>query len=264
MPIGCSNGALPDGISVKGQGGYIVVPPSRRKGRPYIVHRDIDPIEAPQWLVDLILQGRSPTANTPSSSEPVDLDELADLMPYVPNNDLSWEHWTAIGLAVYAASDGQGFDLFDAFSQRSSKYDPGITRERWDEITGSPPNRTGINKLRKIARANGWVPKLYVTEPTYPADDIFTTAGMARSKTRQVIRDFLDYHVACPGSLRNVFVDYGFFSKKIMATRSRRPRGAYSHRHRQNPDRHRRARPMDPRSHDQRAGYLRGTAAQAG
>ena len=60
LPIGCSNGTLPDGISVKGQGGYIVAPPSRRKGRSYIVHNDIDPIEAPQWLIDLILQGRSP------------------------------------------------------------------------------------------------------------------------------------------------------------------------------------------------------------
>ena len=64
LPIGCSNGALPDGISVKGQGGYIVAPPSRRKGRSYTVLNDIDPIDAPQWLIDLILQGRSP-ANTP-------------------------------------------------------------------------------------------------------------------------------------------------------------------------------------------------------
>ena len=119
-------------------------------------------------------------------------------MPYIPNNDLGWEEWTSIGLAIYAASDGQGFDLFDAFSQKSKKYDYEETRQRWDEITGSPPNRTGIGKLRKIARANGWVPKLYVAEPTYPADDIFTTADMARSKTQQVISNFLNYIVACP------------------------------------------------------------------
>ena len=43
LPLGCSSGELPDGIEVKGQGGYIVVPPSRRKGRAYTVHHDIDP-----------------------------------------------------------------------------------------------------------------------------------------------------------------------------------------------------------------------------
>src|SRR5262249_59046313 len=56
QPIGCSKGELKDlSLSVKGEGGYIVIPPSVRKGRAYTVHRDIDPILAPQWLTDLIL-----------------------------------------------------------------------------------------------------------------------------------------------------------------------------------------------------------------
>lgn len=56
-PIGCSSGKLPKGIEVKG-GGYIVAPPSRRKGRAYTVHHDIDPGPMPQWLLDLITAGR--------------------------------------------------------------------------------------------------------------------------------------------------------------------------------------------------------------
>ena len=65
-----------------------MVPPSRRKGRAYTVHHDIDPIDQPQWLTDLILQGRSFAATTsPNGWEQstfpiydVDLDQLADAL----------------------------------------------------------------------------------------------------------------------------------------------------------------------------------------
>lgn len=195
--IGCSNGALPDGISVKGQGGYIVAPPSRRKGRAYSVYRDIDPTDAPAWLSKLILPTQTSSRNYSAREVATDLDELADMMQFVPNNDLSWDDWTAVGLALFAASGGQAFDLFDAFSQKSRKYNSDITCDRWDEITGSPPNRTGVGKLRKIALANGWVPKLYPAKPTYAAPT-FTTSDAARSETRTLVRDFLHYSVACP------------------------------------------------------------------
>src|SRR6516164_3937432 len=56
QPIGCSKGELKDlSLSVKGEGGYILIPPSVRKGRSYTVFRDIDPIPASSWLTDAIL-----------------------------------------------------------------------------------------------------------------------------------------------------------------------------------------------------------------
>jgi hypothetical protein len=86
QPLGCSSGDLPDGISVKGQGGYIVAPPSRRKGRSYTVHSDIDPVDAPRWLLDKILQGGRPP-QTSYSSDPVaaNFDELAEALSFIPN-----------------------------------------------------------------------------------------------------------------------------------------------------------------------------------
>ena len=40
--------------------------------------------------------------------------------------------WNAIGMALYAATGGseEGFKLFDAWSQRSRKYDAKVTRRR--------------------------------------------------------------------------------------------------------------------------------------
>jgi hypothetical protein len=116
------------------QGGYIVVPPSQRKGRSYTVFRDGNPSEAPRWIYDEIYKGppsrapRAPRARAPATepfpSGDVDLVELADAMQYVPNPDLDWDDWNAIGMALWAASRGsqQGYELFAAFSKKSKKY----------------------------------------------------------------------------------------------------------------------------------------------
>src|SRR5215471_13487641 len=92
-PLGCSSGDMPKGISIKGYGGYVVTPPSVRKGKNYTVFRDIDPIKAPQWLLDLIPQRKPKPKRDPKSPHPhqpfegtpqCDLDELADAMRFVP------------------------------------------------------------------------------------------------------------------------------------------------------------------------------------
>ena len=219
-PLGCSSGGLPDGISVKGRGGYILVPPSKRKGRSYSVYADIDATIAPQWLYDLILQGRSPRdPSSPSTvwdnttrpwdnREPVDLEKLADAMPFVPNDDMSWEEWTAHGLALFAGCGEKGFEFFDGLSQKSEKYDEASTRQRWREIVGCPPDHTGLEKLYSIAREHGWIEKLRIVskqdakrqriEPTYP-EKKFRDAEAARPELRQRVRDFLEYQVKMPG-----------------------------------------------------------------
>ncbi len=203
-PLGCGKGMLPEGIQVKGQGGYIVVPPPMRRGRNYTVHADINPIAAPTWLIELISQGRPPPkqqSNTRSGQRLVQFDgkpeidqqELAEIVSFVPNDDLGWDEWSSHAMAMFVASGGRewGFEIFDAWSQTSGKYEEGYTRERWRGIAGSPPNRTGVNKLRKIARAHGWRPGLFAETPSYAdADDYMTDAK--RDAIRKVARDFFD------------------------------------------------------------------------
>ncbi len=86
--------------------------------------------------------------------------DLAELVAAMPNNE-SWEDWNKIGLAIYAACGGsdQGAVAFDDFSAKSPKYDPHETSARWRHYRRSPPDRTGVGKLIKLARAAGWRPK---------------------------------------------------------------------------------------------------------
>ena len=94
----------------------------------------------------------------PSEQDPRDLD-LAEIVAAIPN-DCSWEGWNSIGLAIYAASKarGDGFVIFDDFSAKSPRYDPHETAARWKNYERSPPDRTGIGKIAKLARAHGWRP----------------------------------------------------------------------------------------------------------
>lgn len=189
QPIGNSTGSLPDGISVKGDESYIVVPPSRRKGRSYTVHRDLDPADAPQWLIDLILQGRTPSSTSSYSGQvTADFDEIAEAMSFIPNDDLPWEKWKSMGMRLYAATGGEGIEIFDAWSSLSSNYCVKITpQQAWNEIKGSPPNRTGVGAIFKLAREHGWERK---AKPTYSLKKL-SAADKARREVQRIVDKFL-------------------------------------------------------------------------
>lgn len=65
-----SRGSLPVGIDIRGQGGMVVIPPSVSGKGSYEVRRDVDPIDAPQWLLDLITKKNSPKKPVRSTLSP--------------------------------------------------------------------------------------------------------------------------------------------------------------------------------------------------
>jgi Bifunctional DNA primase/polymerase, N-terminal/Primase C terminal 2 (PriCT-2) len=193
-PVGLSAGALPEGIDVKGDKSYIILPPSVRNGKQYRVSRDAEPGPAPPWLYDLIGRAKSISdnrTNAPAAkwdAEPAaDPDLLAEAMTWIPNVG-DWMFWNGYAMALYRATHGseRGFQIFDAWSQTNvDKYNKHTTRERWREIAGSPPNRTGAWKIFNSATRNGWKAK-----PTY-APPKFDEVAEARLKIRRLMRRFL-------------------------------------------------------------------------
>jgi hypothetical protein len=79
------------------------------------------------------------------------LGELAAAMAVIPNADASWEVWNRIGMALWVASSGQGFEAFDSWSRRSSKYDAETTKARWEHYATSPPRRIGAGTVFHLA-----------------------------------------------------------------------------------------------------------------
>jgi hypothetical protein len=83
--------------------------------------------------------------------------DLAEIVNAIPNN-ASWDDWAAVGLAIFASSDGsnEGAIVFDDWSAKSPKYNPYNTVEKWREFHKYPPDSTGIGKLIKMAVDAGW------------------------------------------------------------------------------------------------------------
>jgi hypothetical protein len=79
------------------------------------------------------------------------LSELKAAMAVIPNTDLDWNAWNRIGMALWVASSGRGFDAFDAWSRKSGKYDAETTRARWEHYGTSPPQRIGAGTIFHLA-----------------------------------------------------------------------------------------------------------------
>ena len=78
------------------------------------------------------------------------LHELEAAIGVIPNDE-DWEGWNRIGMALFMASNGAGFDAFEAWSKKNPKYDERNTRVRWNHYHQSPPNRIGAGTIFHLA-----------------------------------------------------------------------------------------------------------------
>jgi hypothetical protein len=93
------------------------------------------------------------------------LPELEAAMSVIPNNE-EWEGWSRIGMALWVASGGQGFDAFDAWSKKHPKYDERNTKMRWGKYYLSPPDRIGAVTIFYLANQAdpSWRSKIKIPE----------------------------------------------------------------------------------------------------
>jgi hypothetical protein len=152
------------GIDVKGDGGMSVAPPSRTRKGLYKWTNKRRIAAAPAWLIKLVVKpARAPRE---SNGEPqADLASLTLAMAMIPNPDCDWESWNRVGMALFAATCGrsEGFRLFDAWSQKSSKYTAANTLAKWQAFGRCPPNEIGAGTIFWLADAAvpGWQSRMY-------------------------------------------------------------------------------------------------------
>jgi hypothetical protein len=128
---------LGPGIEIKGEGGYIIVPPSRMDdGREYkVTTEQKEAQEPPDWLLQKIREHyeRREKAKKldPPPDQKVDIEQIKAMLNFIPSDD--YQTWIAIGGALRNAFGEDGYALFEEWSAKSAKFNPTGCRYKWDK-----------------------------------------------------------------------------------------------------------------------------------
>lgn len=74
----------------------------------------------------------------------------------VLDTELHYDHWLMVGMAIHHETNGEGFDIWDEWSQKSSKYStPEYGQARWDSFGRNPNRQVTIRTLIQLANSCG-------------------------------------------------------------------------------------------------------------
>lgn len=175
------------GIDFKNGAAFVIGPGSKHaSGRNYtLLTGSPEEIDAcPQELLDLLAKPKHHRASMGDGrTVDVSLADLADILDHIPNNELDYETFIRIGMALHHASDGAAYTMWDNWARRAQKYQEGVTDYKWHSF-GKSMNPATLGTLIYYAQMNGWVqpvtftadPEFQFAEPTTPgaAIDIST------------------------------------------------------------------------------------------
>jgi Primase C terminal 2 (PriCT-2)/Bifunctional DNA primase/polymerase, N-terminal/Protein of unknown function (DUF3987) len=82
-------------------------------------------------------------------------EAIAEALRFIPNDDLDYDSWVRIGMALKGALGEDGWDLFATWSATSSKDVSETTAKTWASLK---PERIGAGTIYHHALAGGWNP----------------------------------------------------------------------------------------------------------
>jgi Bifunctional DNA primase/polymerase, N-terminal/Primase C terminal 2 (PriCT-2)/AAA domain len=165
VKVRCDNGGklLGPGLDIKGDDGYVLVPPSLHPdGPPYafaLTHGPDDTAIAPlpEWITEKLTPQEQPQTPASSNGQPVDLARVKAALTYIPAS-LPHDPWVAVGMALHSVDAGEaGYALWVQWSQTCpQKFDLAVCQRKWASFTTERDHRIGIGTLFYYASSHGW------------------------------------------------------------------------------------------------------------
>jgi putative DNA primase/helicase len=168
--------ALAAGIDTRGDGGYVILPPSRNGAAPYTVEVDADPAQMPAWLIaqlrkceimqatgehdDLghgvtrdMLRKKPTTKRKAAASDAPSREKIENALRRISAN-CPFDVWLSIGMALHSWNPDEGRELWDTWSATApSRYDSDVIEKHWKTFTDKPDGIT-IATVFKLAMEN--------------------------------------------------------------------------------------------------------------
>ncbi len=144
---------LGKGLDIRGDGGYVLVPPSRTADGAYEEIDDSELADIPPWLLDMML-GR-PEHTKKATGEKTDANVIKSALNYISAN-CDHDSWIRVGMALHAWDPVAGFEVWDDWSQTGmEKYTEGETAKRWKSFH-EMENGVTLGTVFDMAKKNGW------------------------------------------------------------------------------------------------------------
>jgi len=153
-------------LDIRGDGGYVLIPPSTTERGAYTSATRTAPAECPPWLLALLLNGTAPAEKphpvTPSpsfapSADPTEEEaRIRDALRSISAGD--YDTWTKIGMALHAWDPQRGFGLWAEWSRTCpEKYDERQPPKKWASFKADRPGGVKLGTLFEHAKRGGWM-----------------------------------------------------------------------------------------------------------
>lgn len=155
-----STSKLGAGLDVRGDGGYVLLPPSKTAngGYEYANRAAIAPM--PDWLLNLVSRGNGDqnksraSASVAPASNQEEAERIRTALVSLPAS-VAHDDWVRVGMALHAWDAGQGKAIWQEWSQTCpEKFNQRDLDAAWHSF--KPNGGVGLGTLFALAQQHGW------------------------------------------------------------------------------------------------------------